>query len=137
MTNRHIGYFLSLGLAALLAACSTKEAYVAGEQDSSDSYGVYFPLQDNSLAVELSPDDPTSVSYKVRRTRTDGKITVPVVVTVNDDDIFSVAPVIFKDGENEAVLTVNFPGAEIGKTYNCAVKVDDPAYISIYGKKQT
>ena len=137
MRKGHIGYFLSLGLAVLLTACSTKEAYVAGEQDSPDTYGVYFPLQDNPLNVELSPEEATVVNYKVRRARTEGKITVPVVVTVNDDGIFSVEPLVFKDGENEAILTVNFPGAEVGKTYNCAVKVDDPAYISIYGKKQT
>ena len=129
--------FAVLCILAVLSACSTNEEYAAGEKDSPDTYGVYFPTQDNPLTVELTPEDPAAVSYKIRRTRTDGRITVPVVISVNDGGIFSVEPVIFKDGENESTITIGFDGAEIGKTYNCSVKVEDPAYISIYGKKQT
>ena len=129
--------FAVLCILAVLSACSTNEEYAAGEKDSPDTYGVYFPAQDNPLAVEPTSEDPAAVSYKIRRTRTDGRITVPVVISVNDGGIFSVEPVIFKDGENESTITIGFEGAEIGKTYNCSVKVEDPAYISIYGKKQT
>ena len=129
--------FAVLCILAVLSACSTNEEYAAGEKDSPDTYGVYFPTQDNPLTVELTPEDPAAVSYKIRRTRTDGRITVPVVISVNDGGIFSAEPVIFKDGEDETTITIGFDGAEIGKTYNCSVKVEDPAYISIYGKKQT
>ena len=97
--------FAVLCILAVLSACSTNEEYAAGEKDSPDTYGVYFPTQDNPLAVELAPEDPAAVSYKIRRTRTDGRITVPVVISVNDGGIFSVEPVIFKDGENESTIT--------------------------------
>ena len=53
MRKGHIGYFLSLGLAVLLTACSTKEAYVAGEQDSPDTYGVYFTVASSGESSTL------------------------------------------------------------------------------------
>lgn len=124
-------------LILLAVGCAPDVKYTAGEEENPDTYGVYFPLQDNSLAVELDPQQETTVTYKVRRTRTEGAINVPYNLVSSEEGIFTASDIVFEDGESEADLTFSFPNAEVGTTYTCSVTIDDPDYISVYGKKST
>lgn len=124
-------------LILLVAGCASDLKYTSGEKENPDTYGVYFPLQDNSLAVELDPQQETTVTYKVRRTRTEGTINVPYNLVSSEEGIFTASDIVFEDGESEADLTFSFPDAEVGTTYTCSVTIDDPDYISVYGKKST
>lgn len=124
-------------LILLAAGCAPDVKYTAGEKENPDTYGVYFPLQDNSLAVELAPQQETTVTYKVRRMRTEGTINVPYNLVSSEEGIFTASDIVFEDGESETDLTFSFPDAEVGTTYTCSVTIDDPDYISVYGKKST
>lgn len=119
----------------LAAGCSVEETYEKGQQEDPDCYGVYFPSQTASTSLFLESDDPTEVSYRVRRTSVLDEITVPLVITASADGIFEADPLVFGAGEDEAVLTIRFPKAEIGTEYTCSIRIEDPRYVSIYGNR--
>lgn len=113
--------------------CADEEEYTPGTPEDENTYGVYFPSQTNPTTVELAPEEKTNVSYRIRRKKTDDEITVPVNVTASENGIFVIDPVVFKAGEKETTVNVNFPAAKVGVTYECVISIDDPAYIAVYG----
>lgn len=120
------------------AGCSDDLTYTKGEQENSDCYGVYFPKkQTTKTNLEFEPGSTTSVTYTVKRRNVVDPITVPLVVTANEENIFAVEPLTFEAGEEQSTLTVNFPNAQMGKTYTCNITVEDPLYASVYGKDNT
>lgn len=126
-----------LALVPVLAvSCRQKEApYQPGETEKSDCYGVYFPTQD--IPSELDPAAPLELTIKVNRTVASGDITVPIVVT-QDEEMFKFDELRFENGEEETVLKVSFPGmTEVGKTYSCTVAIEDPSYAKLYGTTAT
>ena len=73
-----------------------------------------------------------TTTFKVARLNTNGALTVPLTVEVNDDNVFQIpASATFADGEAEATVEMPFPNAEIGKTYNFTITVPRE-YINSY-----
>lgn len=123
--------------AAALCSCSEEEEYTPGTPEDENTYGVYFPSQTTSTTVELAPQEKTSVSFRLRRKKTDDEITVPVNVSASESGIFVLDPVVFKAGEKETYITINFPAAKVGVTYECTISIDDPEYVAVYGPLET
>ena len=123
--------------AAALCSCSEEEEYTPGTPEDESSYGVYFPSQTTSTMVELAPQEKTTVSFRLRRKKTDDEITVPVNVTASEKGIFVIDPVVFKTGEKETNITINFPAAKVGVKYECVISIDDPEYVTVYGPLAT
>lgn len=145
------------GAAMLLfgAGCTeTFTDYTPGTPDDENNYGVYFPRQTTNTSLELESSSSTDVTYKVRRTRTDDAITVPVRVEAwiveNDEDnkkteniditdqrIFVVSPIRFAEGQRDTEFTIQFPRAELGVQYKVTVTIDDPLYVATYSGNDT
>ncbi len=123
--------------AAALCSCSEEEEYTPGTPEDESTYGVYFPSQTTSTTVELAPQEKTKVSFRLRRKKTDDEITVPVNVSASEKGIFVLDPVVFKAGEKETYITINFPAAKVGVTYECTISIDDPEYVTVYGPLET
>lgn len=121
----------------LLAGCSVKETYVPGEMEDPDCYGVWFPSQKTSTELFLESDDPTEVTYIVKRKKSVDEITVPLVIDASEEGIFEIEPLVFKAGENQAELKISFPEAKMGVEYTCSIRIEDPKYMQIYGTLNT
>ena len=131
-------YPLSLAFACLaFAACTSDDDELApGTWNAAADYAnVAFEALDNS--VELDPADATDGFIKVTRQNTKGAVTVPVNIVTNTDDVFTVDPLTFADGEADANLTFHFPTAEVGKPYTLAVEITDPNFVSEYSAVST
>lgn len=132
-----IKYFVFAFLATfVLAGCTDDLTYDRGGNEDPNCYGVYFPSQADT-DKELDPDDPTEAEFTIARTKDEDAITVPVVVSSNKEGLFTVEPISFEAGQTETKFKVSFKGAEIGITYTCNIRVEDPAYASIYGGKSS
>ncbi len=131
---------------ALTVSCKQAELPEAfGEAEKENTYGVYFPPQTSSTNLQLEADEPTEVTYRVRRANALDPIIVPAVMTVKvggeevaePEKLFKMEPIAFYAGEEEAKFKVTFPDTEIGKEYTVNIRIEDPNYIEIYGKKET
>lgn len=131
-------YPLALAFAAFaLAACSGDDDELApGEWNAAENYAnvAFEKLQ---TSEELDPADATDAFIKVTRQNTSGAITVPVKIVTNTDDVFTVDPLTFADGEAEANLSFHFPDAEVGKPYTLEVEINDPKFVSEYTSVST
>lgn len=133
---KKIKYFLfTLIATCVFAGCSDDPTYTRGESEAEGCYGVYFPSQDNADDLELDPADPTTLTFTAMRTNDTDAITVPVVVTDSEDEIFSVSEISFDDGAIETTFQVSFPNAEIGTTYSCNIQISDKQYAFLYGER--
>lgn len=133
-TFRYLIYTIVSLLAAGLVSC-TEEEFYPGEPELENCYGVYFPEeQPNATAHMLNPADPRTLTFNISRLNEEDAITVPVVVEGSEEGIFEVAPVIFEDGQKDAVVTVSFDKAENSKNYSCRLSVEDPQYALVYGQ---
>ena len=70
--------FISLVALPFLAVSCVEEEVENLSEDVT--YGVYFPVQKGTGDIQLSPDDPRSFSFTVRRLVTKGELTVPVKI---------------------------------------------------------
>lgn len=115
-----------------LVSCTDEYKYDGvGAADAEDVAGVYF-LASNKSSLDLEVTDPLTTTFKVARLNTNGALTVPLTVEVNDDNVFQIpASATFADGEAEATVEMTFPNAEIGKTYNFTITVPRE-YINSY-----
>ena len=130
--NRYFIYIIA-ALASLLAvSCVQDELASVGEQGNPDCYGVYFPAQDGTGDIQIAPEDPRFFTFKVNRTKADEAITVPVRVISEDSEIFTLSELTFEEDSRTSEVTVYFPTAQMGKTYECTLIVDDPKYASAY-----
>ncbi len=136
----------ALTVAALAFGCKQAELPDPyGEAEDPNTYGVYFPPQSSSMNLQLEAKDAAEVVYRVRRSNILDPIIVPTVMTVkvdgeeieNPESVFQVEPIAFDSGEEEAKFKITFDEAEIGKEYTVNIRVEDPKFISIYGKKDT
>ena len=131
-------YPLALAFAAFaLVACSGDDDELSpGEWNASENYAnvAFEKLQ---ASEELDPADATDAFIKVTRQNTSGAVTVPVKIVTNTDDVFTVDPLTFADGEAEANLTFHFPDAEVGKPYTLEVEISDPNFVSEYTSVST
>lgn len=120
--------------AFVLAGCTDDIDYTPGEGEDPNSYGVYFPSQDNSGDIELDPADETVLEFKAMRRKTDDAIVVPVEVTSSQEGLFKVSEIKFEAGQPETTFTVSFDGAQIAKTYSCSLLITDKRFAYNYGE---
>lgn len=114
--KRYILYIMTALMSLALASCAEEELHAPGELDSDNCYGVYFPAQKGLGDLQIEPDDPTTLTFLVRRTNPRGKIHVPVAIKANYP-VFTVEEIVFEDGEPASQLVVHFPSAKIATTY--------------------
>lgn len=114
---------------ALLSSCGDDDEYSRGEYPLDGYLNISLP---GTVNIEIEPTEPTTYTVEVSRVNTEGEATMPVEITDNTDDVFTVEPVVFKDGESKSVMTINFPNAEVGKSYHLALKVTDKNFTSPY-----
>lgn len=128
---------LLLAAMATLAftACTDEYEYDGpGQPDTTDKNIVYFTTGGSSSSVqELDPADDRVITTTVKRTKTEGELTLPLKLEVNDSNVFELEPVVFADGASEAIVKINFPKAEEGIVYKLKVSIPD-AYLPIYTK---
>ena len=91
----------------------------------------------NEYDYELEPEAAMEITLVVTREKSEGAATVGVEVLNNTENIFEVpATVSFADGETEAPLTLKFPNAEVGISYNYSLKFAEGDY-NPYSDKTT
>lgn len=119
---------------AFAVSCTNDDTTdLVGAPDVQGCYGVYFPEQENVGNMEIDPADALDFTYTVSRKNADGAITVPVVIEKNTDDMFSVTPIEFADGEDETTFTVTLSDeSALGEKYSFALVINDPQYVSQY-----
>ena len=123
--------FLLMAASLAFVACKDDDETVAGEWNAKADYAdVYFPT--DRQTIELDPSDPTTASIIIARRNTKGALTMSLDKNVNTDSVFTVSNAVFADGDSIATITVDFPKAEVGKTYNLQLTTSDPRYTSIY-----
>ena len=121
--NRYFTYLISAIFAFAAISCQEELRYEPGDPDAENCYGVYFPVQNGTGDLQIEPNDPTVLTYTVRRSNTDGEIYVPIKI-VDTAQVFSVTEVHFRDEEAVAEVQVYFPSIEMGKTYECTLQFD-------------
>ena len=131
-TIKYILYALTATF--VLASCSDDIKYTPGEGEDTDCYGVYFPSQENAGDQELDPAEPTTLTFTAMRKNYNDAITVPVEVSSTQDGLFTVSEIKFEAGQEATTFSVDFPGAEVGKTYDCSIVVKDKKYALLYGE---
>ena len=129
--KKYISYIMTALLSLVLASCAQKEMHAPGELDAEGCYGVYFPTQNGVGDLQIEPDDPTTLTFMVRRSNSRDEIRVPVKIKSNYP-IFTVDEVVFKDGESTAQVVVHFPSAKIASTYECTLILEGDEYVSKY-----
>ena len=131
-------YSLLAGALVLTAvSCSDEYDYEGrGTWDADKDYAdIYFNITDS--VIELDPADPTTVVVTVKRRNAAGALSVPFKVLKNTDEVFEVGKAEFAENAEEATLTINFPQAAVGTTYNLQIMLDDPAFVSKYSSAAT
>lgn len=118
-------------------SCVPEEVAVSGEYDDPNCYGVYFPSQNEIGDIQIDPEVPTKFTFKVNRKKTDDAISVPVKIVSDNAEIFTVSELKFAEDQASSTVTVFFPSAQMGKTYECTLLVDDPLYASVYSSTAT
>ena len=114
----------------LFTACTCDD--LTEKDPYADNYNVYFPEQKYPYqgAITLHPtDDPTEITYTVKRKKTDEAIEIPYTLS-GDTDIFVVTPEVirFEKGKDTTTFTVSFDDSEIGVDYSLLLEFDDPKY---------
>lgn len=123
---KKIIYILTIALLAVVTGCEKE----IGDRVPSPEGGVGPYFFNTEEAVELNPaDNIKSYDVRVGRVNKKGAATFNIIVDAeNTDEVFQVpATISFEDGVAETKLTVAFPDAEIGGTYNlqCSIEVSE------------
>lgn len=123
----------SLLLVVVFSACSDfEDTIVESTKRTAGNQGVYFPS--NPALFELEPADDTSITLKIAREVSTGAVQVPIVVEVNDENVFNVPQTVsFADGESEVEFTVTFPEAAEGIAYDLKLIVEGEDLVNPYG----
>ncbi|MBR5103811.1 MAG: hypothetical protein IKV05_03915 [Bacteroidales bacterium] len=129
--KRNLIYIMTALLSMVLASCVQEEMHAPGELDNENCYGVYFPTQKGLGDIQIEPDDPTTLTFTVRRTNSRGEIRVPVSINSNYQ-VFTTDEILFEDGSPVAELVVHFPSAKIAVTYECTLRIEGDEYVSKY-----
>ena len=125
---------LSFLVAGAFTACTKDETETAGQADKENCWQVYVPTQKNtSGSLTVSPEDVPVLTYQIKRNRTEGEITVPILVE-GDTEYFTISAIEFADGEDTTTFTVDFSVMQEGDSAKLKVSFDDPEndYVSLY-----
>ena len=124
---------LMLSVVAAFVACKDEDRTAPGEWDANPNYAnVYF--ENTTQEVELDPTAATTATIAIYRRDTVGARTIKMDVVENTDGVFTVGDAVFADGDSVAYITVNFPNAEVGKTYTLTLSSSDPDLVSSYSQ---
>ena len=122
-----------LPLGALAVSCTESDNWEPGAPEAAGCYEVFFPEQENTGDLEIAPETQLEFTYTALRNNVDGAITVPVVISRNTNDLYSVSPIEFADGEDETTFTVKLSEqAELSTKYDFEIDIVDPLYVSQY-----
>lgn len=132
--------FAMFALAGLAAtACTDNYDWTPGGDDTviaGDSVqSVSF--EQNTLTLEKDPVEETTVTVRMARKYAATADTVPVEILTNTDSVFTIGECVFAAGDSVATLEINYPTAEVGKTYTLELAVTDSRYASAYDSKNT
>lgn len=122
--KKNINYlFLASVLGLGLTSCGDDyDNYTVGEEQSVNNQGVYFAL--NRQTLEFAPEAATMFEIEVSRLNIKEKLSMPLEIALNTDDVFEVpATAEFAAGDSIAIVSVNFPKAELGNAYTLIVTV--------------
>lgn len=135
-------YILLTLAAGVLASCVNENLYEEGQPDLENCYGVYFPSQKNLKSHEFEPvvkdgtAQPHTLTFTVKRLKSDGEIIVPY--TIEPSDIFSGSEIKFLDGQATTTFDITVSAdAKIGTNYSCNVSIDNPQYALAYSEYKT
>ena len=132
---KKLAYILSLLAAAAFTVVSCQkevEKHEPGPKEAAGCYGVFFPSQDASGSHVYNPTQEKCIDIIVKRTSTNGAITVPVKATFSQDGIFTMNDISFADGQEETKFTLRFDNAEEGVNYSASFAIEDNNYASLY-----
>ena len=130
-------YILGAMAGCLFAFTSCSDDIVREPSPAVDPncQGAYFVANDqfdsdeNSYSYELEPEAAQEITLTVGRSNTTDAATVGIEVLTNTENMFEVpASVSFDAGQAETSLTIPFPNAEIGVSYNLALKLAEGDY---------
>lgn len=120
---------LLLGGIALMsiAACSDDDGRTDSPAVDPNCIGASFG-NDNTGFVELEDSEPTKITLKVTRDKTDAAAAVAIQVLANTDNVFSIPEnVNFAAGEATTELTISFEKAELKKEYSFEIALESSA----------
>lgn len=122
--KRRIQFIVISALTVMLLACSSEDIWQAGESVSENCQQVYFS-KDNESVPDFMVGDVAEMSLVVKRVTSAGALTVPIRVLQADSCLSIPASVTFKDGEDEAVVTVVGPETMAeGHDYNFSLQLE-------------
>ncbi len=125
-----------VGISAV--ACSEDNTYEPGAPEVKDCHGVYFLANEATQTLELDPTESTALVYKVIRQNATEAVTVPVKIDTNTENLFSISPIEFAEGEDETTFTVSLSSeSELGVEYEFGLSVVDPKFVSQYTSDAT
>ena len=121
-------------VASLIVSCSEfEESVVPGNPALANCQGVFFPST-NKTAIEMEPTEPTELLITIARTDTVNAVEVPIIVTVNDEDVYVVPQTVsFAALEKTTQFKVTFANAGEGVAYKLSLKVEGDEFVNPYG----
>lgn len=137
MINKIFTYISVLALAMLAASCAPELTAELGAPDSEDCYGIYFPSQEGTGDHQVGPDDSKSLTFKVRRVNTRGRLEVPVTIESSHEGVFTATEICFEEDAPTAELSVYFPTIKLGVKYDCTIKIEGAEFVSSYSQNAT
>ena len=137
MINKTFAYISALVLAMLAVSCAPELTAELGALDSEDCYGIYSPSQEGTGDLQVGPNDSKSLTFKVRRVNTRGRLEVPVTIESSHEGIFTATEICFEEDAPTAELSVFFPTIKLGVKYDCTIKVEGAEFVSSYSQNAT
>ncbi|MCF0198265.1 MAG: hypothetical protein HUK02_02935 [Bacteroidaceae bacterium] len=134
--KKHLKYIMAAmaGVFAL-SACTDSYEYTPGEPEDPNCPAVYF--ENGTAKLEVEPGTVTTLDVTVCRKLTDEALSIPLIVTLNEDDAWTVpATVDFAAGAETAVVTLDFSKIPAGETRKVSVALD-PSVVAKYGNVNT
>lgn len=123
--------FATLVLPFSLASCGDDNDYQPGTAVSDDCPNVYFSSSNESLIEVKSDDTAKTVTLELRRTNTNGSLTVPIIVESKTDNITVPESVTFADGDSIAYLNATYSEFTIGTKFTVSISDE---YVNPYKK---
>lgn len=126
--------------AVMMVGCSDYEdTEVASPEADADAIGAYF--ESSSVSEQLSPGQ-TSFNVVLNRASFSEAVNVPVKITANDDNFFSLSAEQFvfdaeKQVSSPITVTFNQSTVELQKTYSLGLQVADGVKDHLYGAGYT
>ena len=126
--------------AVMMVGCSDYEdTEVASTEADADAIGAYF--ESSSVSEQLSPGQ-TSFNVVLNRASFSEAVNVPVKITANDDNFFSLSANQFvfdaeKQVSSPITVTFNQSTVELQKTYSLGLQVADGVKDHLYGAGYT